>query len=148
MMNKFIKIVMEPECIFPLPQSLIGALKSDDIQRNIDYLTSYGVETGGKKHKAPRTYHEKMMCEALKFKHIVSDFEINGVSIACRYLHVNYDRKGSILIGMDILKNWDIHIGTVDTGQTIFLGCPKELINSGYLQELENTFHIVRTAGI
>lgn len=36
-------------------------------------------------------------------------------------------------------KNVDVKI---DTGETIFLGCPKEQINDAYLQELEDTFHI------
>ena len=26
------------------------------------------------------------------------------------------------------LKNWNIHMGTIDTGETIFLGCPKDQI--------------------
>ncbi len=117
-------------------------LKRDDITNNIDYITSYGVETGGKNHKVPKTYDEKMVCEALKFRHDIYDFEINGLPISHSYIYVNYNRKGNILIGMDILKDWDIHIRTIDTGETIFLGCPNEQINDAYLQELEDTFHI------
>lgn len=83
-----------------------------------------------------------MGCTALKFKHYVSNFEIAGVPISHNYLYINYDRTSNILIGMDILKDWDIHIETIDSGETIFLGCPKDQINDAYLQELENTFHI------
>ncbi len=57
-------------------------------------------------------------------------------------MYINYDRASNILIGMDILKEWDIHIGTIDTGETIFLGCPKGQINDEYLQELEKTFQV------
>lgn len=129
---------------FELPDSMLSKLKSEDINSGIDYLISYGVETGGRKHAIPKTYDDKMACTALKFKHTVSNFEISGVSISHDSLYINYDRSGNILIGMDILKDWDIHIGTIDTGETIFLGCPKEQINNGYLQELENTFNITR----
>ena len=33
-------------------------------------------------------------------------------------------------------------MGTIDTGETVFLACPKDQINDEYLQELEDTFHI------
>lgn len=57
-------------------------------------------------------------------------------------VRISYDRVGNILIGMDILKNLDIHIGTIETGETIFLACPKDKINDAYLLELNRLFHI------
>lgn len=131
-----------PLAKFSLLRPLIKQLKYDDIVNRVDYLLSYGVESGGKKNAVPRTISDKEVCEALKFKHSVSRFEICGVNIPASHLYVNYDRRGNILIGMDILKDWDIHIGTIDSGETIFLGCPKDQINDEYLQELERTFHI------
>lgn len=122
---------------------LCDKLKYNDIENNIEYLASYGVETGGEKHDTPVTDEEKMKCTALKFKHKVENFEIAGVSITTQdYLFVNYNRKGNILIGMDIMKNWDIHIGTIDTGETIFLVCPKDQLNEEYFRELNRLFHI------
>ena len=103
---------------------------------------SYGVESGGMRHNIPITCDEKMDCEAMKFKHSIYNFSIGGVPINHNYIHINYDRKSNILIGMDILKDWDIHIGTINTGETIFLGCPKDQINDEYLQELDDTFSI------
>ncbi len=117
-------------------------LKENDIKAGVDYKTSYGVESGGKKHKIPVTDEDKLNCEALKFKHSINNLNINGVTIKYNNIYVNYDRASNILIGVDILKDWDIHIGTIDTGETIFLGCPKTQINDDYLQELEKTFHI------
>lgn len=131
-----------PLAKFSLLGPILNQLKNDDIMNGIDYMLSYGVESGGKKHNIPKTYNDKMACEALKFKHTVLDFEINGINILNDILYVNYNRKGNILIGMDILKDWDIHMGTIDSGETIFLGCPKDQINDEYLQELERTFHI------
>lgn len=131
-----------PMAKFSLLKPMLNQLKSDDITNEVDYILSYGVESGGKKHTMPKTYDDKMKSEALKFEHKVSQFEICGISLSNNRLYINYDRKGNILIGMDILKNWDIHIGTAGTGETVFLGCPKDRINDGYLLELENTFHI------
>lgn len=131
-----------PLAKFRIPQFMLNKMKYNDIKSGIDYLESYGVETGGIRHKSPETYKEKMECTALKFKHAVSDFEIDGVPISHEYMYVNYDRKSNILIGMDILKNWDIHIGTAGIGKTIFLACPKDQMNDDYLQELQNIFSI------
>lgn len=121
-------------------------LKSQDIETGIKSVVSYGVETGSNRPSDPQTYQEKMDSSALKFEHNVRDFTINGIRIDTKILHVNYDRTGSILIGMDILKDWDIHMGTIDKttlpeyGQTIFLGCPRDQINKDYILELSRLF--------
>ena len=87
-------------------------------------------------------------CDLPSGLHRISDFEIDGVPINTKYIHVNYDRKSNILIGMDILKDWDIHMGKViipnlkETGKTIFLACPLDGINQEYLLELERLFKI------
>ena len=129
-----------------IPLSKLSQLKIEDIENNIAYHLSYGVETGGQRHTEPRTFNEKMKCSAMKFEHSISDFTINGVKISNKTIHINYDRTSNILIGMDILKDWDIHIGTVDDsdlveyGETIFIACPKDQINDDYLLELERLF--------
>ena len=120
----------------------IKTFKLNDIRNNVRYTLSYGVETGGRKHTIPITEQDKMKCSAMGFFKEIHGFCINGVVIKDRPIRINYDRTGNILLGMDILRDWDIHIGTIDTGETIFLGCPKDQINEGYLHALENTFHI------
>lgn len=65
---------------------------------------------------------------------------INGVYIGNRYLNVSYDTSGVALIGMSILKDWDIHIGKNKHGETVFLGCPYSHINQEYYLALENEF--------
>lgn len=133
-----------PLAKFRMPQFMLNKMKYNDIKSGTDYLESYGVETGGIRHRSPKTNKEKMECTALKFKHAILDFEIDGVPILHDHMYVNYDRKSNILIGMDILKNWDIHIGTTGIGETIFLACPKDQMNNAYLQELQNTFLTVK----
>ncbi len=116
--------------------------KRQDIIHKVSYALSYGVETGGQNHNKPVTVTEKMQCTAMGFFKPIRNFKICDVDIGNRYIRVNYDRKGNLLLGMDILKDWDIHIDTIDTGETIFLACPKYMINDEYLCELEKTFHV------
>lgn len=134
-----------------ISQSHRKQLKAMDIKNQINWYLSYGVETGGEKHKEPQTFDEKIECSALKFEHNISEFGIDGVPINVRSICINYDRSSNILIGMDILKDWDIHIGTIDNPdlpeheQTIFLGCPRDQINEEYLLELERLFKLGTT---
>lgn len=65
---------------------------------------------------------------------------INGVYIGNRYLNVSYDTSRVALIGMSILKDWDIHIGKNKQGETVFLGCPYNQLNQEYYIALNNEF--------
>lgn len=79
----------------------------------------------------------------MKFEHGISDFMIGGVKISSDKIYLNYDRKGNILIGMDILKDWDIHIGVSKvTGKSLLIACP--MINKcrEYIDALEMNFGI------
>ena len=47
---------------------------------------------------------------------------------------------------MDIIKDWDIHIGKDNkTNEIIFLACPIEKINQDYLLALEEHFGLGTT---
>lgn len=151
-----VKIKMDTGCsisVIPLAafntdKEYLTALKQSDINGDIDYVVSYGVETGSSRPPKPESYEEKMASPALKFKHTIKNFSINGVQLNHKTIHINYDRTGNILIGMDIMKDWDIHISTVtnpdleETGKTIFLACPKDSINAEYISELKRLFKI------
>lgn len=67
---------------------------------------------------------------------------IADVPIAKDTIRVNYDGTGNILIGMDILKDWDIHIGTTETGETYLIACPKDQLNDEYYKEVNRIFGI------
>lgn len=131
-----------------IQREILDQLKDYDIRNNISSIVSYGVETGSNRPRRPESYEEKMASSALKFEHSVYGFTVAGVPVDIKTIHVNYDRTGNILIGMDILKDWDIHIRTIrnknleEYGETIFLGCPMEQINNQYLIELERIFGI------
>lgn len=115
-------------------------LKQQALDNGIPYTRSYGVsdtEQIKENDKKQLLQGKHMECTSLKFQHKIHDFVIGNCNLGTTEIGINYDRIGNILLGMDILKDWDIHIGRLDNGQTIFLGCPKEQINSDYLFELE-----------
>lgn len=121
--------------------TLCKILKQTDISNHIPYYLSYGVESGGIRHVKPITEEEKMGCAAMKFEHGISDLTIAGVRISCDKIYLNYDRKGNILIGMDILQNWDIHMGISRmNGKNLFLACPKDNICKEYKDALFKHF--------
>jgi len=121
--------------------TLCRALKERDIANNVPYFLSYGVETGGFKHAQPLTDTEKMECTAMKFEHRIFDMTIAGMPVPCDKICLNYDRRGNILIGMDIMQNWDIHMGISNkTGKHLFIACHGERIGKEYLNALRMHF--------
>lgn len=113
--------------------TLCRVLKKADIIDCTSYFLNYGIESGGLKHKGPNIDEEKMDCPAMKFEHGISDLMISRVKFPPDKICLNYDRSGNILIGMDILKVWDIHIGVSRvTGKGLFLACPKESMCEKY----------------
>lgn len=121
-----------------IPKVLSQTKKLSDINANIPFLCSYGVETGGLKHDIPSTFNEKVSCEAMKFAHNISDLIIDGI-------HINYDRKGNILIGMDILSLMETHIGlSRDNGKLILLACPYGQIVDSFNEAIEKHFGLRR----
>lgn len=123
--------------------------KKNDIINQVSCLKSYGVESGGEEHPESITLEEKMKDKAYKFKHKISDFVIDGVQINADSIYLNYDRKGNILIGMDILKNWDIHIGQSKiTEECMFIACPYDMLNDEYFRTLNEHFGIDKLFGI
>ncbi|MCR5098824.1 MAG: hypothetical protein K6B14_07750 [Lachnospiraceae bacterium] len=118
-------------------------LKKSDIRNGVPYQLSYGVESAGMRHKKPNTDAEKMNCPAIKFQHDITGFSIAGVPIHDDKIFVNYDRRGNILIGMDIISKWDVHMSiSKDSGKYVFLGCPLDSINDEYRDALARHFGI------
>lgn len=126
-------------------ENMCSKLKRDDIEKGIVSYLSYGVETGGEKHEVPITFNQKMECAALKFVHNISEFTISGVDIDSNSICLNYNRSGNILIGMDILKDWDVHIGSINKNETYFVACPKDKIGEEYNSEIYHLFGIKRS---
>ena len=122
-------------------ESICDQLKAYDIDNSIEYVRSYGIETGGLFHPEPVTKNDKMACEALKFRHSITDFLLNGVTIPTQDIFLNYNRSGNILIGVDILQTmagiWDI---SKKTGKLTLLCCPRNLINDDFYTAMKEHF--------
>ncbi|MCI9305214.1 MAG: hypothetical protein HFI28_01875 [Lachnospiraceae bacterium] len=119
-------------------------LKQQALRNGVRYVRSYGIsDTSETREKDSWLIkNDKAIdCKALKFYHLVEDWELSQFHIGNAIIGINYDRTSNILLGMDILKDWDIHIGkSAVTGVITFLGCPKNEINPGYIQALEEEF--------
>ncbi len=125
-------------------ENICQKLKRNDLINDISNVRSFGVETGRNRPPAANNLNGKIADKAIKFKHGISPFYINGCKINCESIFINYDRTGNILIGMDILKDWDIHIGkSKATGKTTFIACPYAMLNNEYFKTLNK--HFVRT---
>lgn len=131
-----------------VPDSAYANFKKQlDIKGNRDYEISYGVETGGFSHSIPKTFDEKMKCSALKFKHSMKDFSLNNYNIGTQDVYVNYNRRGNILIGMDILRRLDFYTGLSRiTGTIVFIGVLREQKDkSGYYIALKEHFGLAES---
>lgn len=135
-----------------IPVAKLGLSKqiADDWKHNdytndkIKKVISFGVnDTDERKRQIKKEFRDGTYNgEALSFVHNVKNIRINDVPMGDFQLRLNYHRTGNILIGMDILKTWDIHIGKIKSGETIFLACPYNQISDEYLLELERTFKL------
>ena len=130
--------------------SYLKELKSNDIRNNVVSAISYGVESGGVPHSIPETFEDKMACPALKFQHRLTNFSLGGYSLPDTDIFINYDRCGNILIGMDILSKFDIHIGKSNkTNNIVLLAVLKEQSNkSDYESALLEHFGLVNDSSL
>lgn len=127
-----------------LSEALCKSLKENDIDSGIENIRSYGVETGGKTHSEPTTREQKINCEALKFKHSISNFYIGSMIIPTDHIFENFDRSGNILIGMDILSNMAFHMDVSrKTGNYTLICCPRKNVGKEYFNNLREHFGLV-----
>lgn len=125
------------------------SLKENAINNKVHYERSYGVSdniTIKKNDELLIKQGRLIECASLRFEQRADIIEISNFNIGSKIVGVNYDRTNNILIGMDIMKDWDIHIGKDNkTNEIIFLACPIEKINQDYLLALEEHFDLGTT---
>jgi hypothetical protein len=129
---------------------LVEDFKRSDIRNKVPHRYSYGVESGGKTHKRPKNFDEFMECDAIKFYHDISNFYIDDLKMPNLFIGVNYDRYSNILIGMDILSQFDIHIGESNiTHKTTLIAVPlMQSDKSEYNQAIYEHFGIVESSSL
>ena len=125
--------------------------QKDSNDSSVRKSISFGVNDSKEKRDNDKKLFKNqkfMQLTSVSFKHSDVKLKIMDVNIGVDSVMLSYDRTGNILIGMDIMKAWDIHISTVtnpdleETGKTIFLACPKDSINEEYISELKRLFNI------
>lgn len=123
--------------------------QNDSFNNSIIKRISFGVNDSREKRERDRLLYanqQYMELTSVTFEHSDVLLKLMDIDINTNNIRLSYDRTGNILIGMDILKDWDIHMGTIDKttlpeyGQTIFLGCPRDQINKDYILELSRLF--------
>ena len=127
------------------PEKALEWKKRDIEDNNIQKQISYGVNDTEEQKEQYREMLKQGKYEklpAVTFLHRGLTMNFDGVEIKSSSVNVSYDRTGNILIGMDILRNWDIHIGTTKYGKTVLLACPKDQLNDEYFLELNNLFEL------
>mgnify|MGYP005752944905 CR=1 FL=1 len=149
-----VSVKIDTGCAYTsIPISKVAVVSKDTVQKwmEMDYnnpkakkVISFGVNDSKEQRKKIKEEFAKGIYDstAVSFIHKIKDISINGVYLGTLDLRVNYKRSGNILIGMDILKTWDIHIRRIESGETILLACPYNQINEEYLLELERTFKL------
>lgn len=91
----------------------------DSVQKRISFGVNDSrvkVEEDKRKFKAKRF----MDLNSISFRHTTKNLFLDNFFLGDLDISVSYDRTGNILIGMDILKILEIHIGTNSNGETVF----------------------------
>ena len=130
---------------FLLPESEVMKKKRQEIEKQTPYSFSYGVndteETRGQDAKIT-DIEELLASKRIVFQHRFTTFSIGTLHLGERVVRVSYDRTSPILIGMDILKELDIHMGSNREGQHLLLACHKGSLSNAYRQALNYYFGV------
>ena len=116
-----------------------------DLDAKVPYKRSFGVESHGFYSKSPKTRKEFMRDNSLKFTHTIKSAIFEDYNVGDIEVGINYDRRGTCLIGMDILQLFDFHIGTsLITNNVTFVGVLKnQQDKSDYYNALKEHFNLV-----
>jgi hypothetical protein len=109
-----------------------------------DYTLGTGVESNNKINNNKITYTKLDVSNPrIMVANRYYNVHINGINIGNGILFTSYDTSDVALIGMSIMKDWDIHIGKdITTGKVKLLACPNNQLNNDYFEALERIFGI------
>lgn len=118
--------------------------KKQAIDADLATKTSFGVNDSIEYINLQKElYRNKnyLDCTAISFIHPIKSIYLGGYEVPVEEIKISYDRPKSILIGMDILKNFDIHTGISKVnGENVLIGCLRDNITPEYLTTLEEHF--------
>lgn len=127
---------------------ILELMMTDYSNPNIKKAISFGVNDSEEKKQSDRQKFKSgrfLELNSITCIKKLEEFTIAGLNLGDMELRVSYIRTGNILIGMDILSKFDIHIAPDKTNnnKTTLIACPLNRINDGYLLELEKSFGIL-----
>jgi hypothetical protein len=114
-----------------------------------DYTLGTGIESHNKLGNSKITHTKQdIVNPRIMVANKYYNVHINGINIGNRPLMTSYDTSDVALIGMSIMKDWDMHIGKdIKTNKITLLACPYNQLNDEYFEALENTFGIYTSIG-
>ena len=152
--SKQIDAVIDTGCVHSLiPYSFHHGIlcESDRVKakqyaiRTYLHSPSFGIDTLGTPLKPlnKMSEQEKIECTLIRFTEHFDKVRIENIFIGSKDMHVSYDLTSVALIGMELLKDWDIHISeSLKTHHIILMACPLNRINEEYINALEEEFNI------
>lgn len=76
-------------------------------------------------------------------QHRLYDVKLNDIEIGNRYMGISYDTHLVALLGMEFIKDLDLHIGISNkTGKCTLIACPKNKLNDDYYRALDEHFNL------
>lgn len=93
-----------------------------------------------------QTYNDKINSDAIKFQYKI-DLILNSYSLGTQFIYLNYNRRGTNLIGLDLLSKMDFYVGLSHiTGTVVFIGVLREQKDkSGYYTALKKHFGLAES---
>lgn len=127
---------------------ILELMMTDYSNPNIKKAISFGVNDSEEKKQSDRQKFKSgrfLELNSITCIKKLEEFTIAGLNLGDMELRVSYIRTGNILIGMDILSKFDIHIAPDKTNnnKTTLIACQLNRINDDYLLELEKSFGIL-----
>lgn len=123
-------------------QQILKRAKYNDLKTNKNaWSLGVGVDTHGKNIPYPKTLQDALNNPCVRIKKCFKDIYIDGHYIGNKDVYISYDTTDVMLIGMDFIKEWDMHIGKSKEGLAL-LACNRWHINKEYLRKLNETFEL------
>lgn len=141
-------IIIDTGCMYsniPLRSLCYTAKECEEFKRKdiesyrkglIKASTSHGVETGNDRGKrvSEMSDEEIMQSTAVGFKHLLQNVRLGTMMFNNLPVKLNYDRTSSMLLGMNVLRNFEIFTGDslindydhdIEKGDHILVASPK-----------------------
>lgn len=111
--------------------------KELDLKNNVPYYStrnSSTTESQIRNDRVQRVLGRADRMVNVVFGHIAHNIKIAGMRIDDMEFKVSYDTNHPMLLGMDVLKQFDIHIHKTEDDKTILLACPLYYMSEKYKQ--------------